>query len=108
MVVCSPSRGLGCPGMVHHVGIGQRGGQWGIGKREGQKWATTFVMARFRDSPRGPPTSWAPPCVPPSYISRSSRVDAAHIPIERGGARVAGFCSLGRAGAVRTKVVVVG
>jgi len=70
-------------------GIGSRGlFSWGRGKREGQKQATTKVVARFRDAPVGPPTSWVPPCVPPSISPQSSQMETAHIPLERGGAGV--------------------
>ena len=34
--------------------------------REGQKRATTKVVARSCDAPAGPPISWVPPLVPPS------------------------------------------
>src|SRR6266567_9409230 len=55
------------PGLPRRVGVGRSGRQWGGGKKEGRKRATTKVMARFRDAPAGPPISWVPPCVSPPY-----------------------------------------
>jgi len=70
-VLVAPFASLGdprrVPGMPRHVGVKRSGRQWGGGKKEGRKRATTKVMARFRDAPAGPPISWVPPCVSPPY-----------------------------------------
>src|SRR6266567_3637093 len=70
-VLVAPFASLGdprrVPGMPRRVGVGRSGRQWGGGKKEGRKRATTKVMARFRDAPAGPPISWVPPCVSPPY-----------------------------------------
>jgi len=54
---------------------------------EGRRRETShnFVVARFRDAPHGPPNSWVPPGIPPSY-NTSRQNKTAHIPLERGGA----------------------
>ena len=43
--------------------------QWalvaGEGRRNGRKWAMSFVVACFRDALLGPPTSWVPPHISP-------------------------------------------
>ena len=45
-----------------NVGVGKRGIKWGWWKtREGRKRAITKVMARFYDTPCGPPTFLGPP-----------------------------------------------
>ena len=70
-VLVAPFASLGdprrVPGIPRCVGVGRSGRQWGGGKKEGRKRATTKVMARFRDAPAGPPISWVPPCVSPPY-----------------------------------------
>ena len=80
------------------------GGQWWKRKRERQERATTKVVACFRDTPGlsspnppfprvlfldaqpGPPTRWLG--VSPTCIPSSSAIQTAHIPLQRGGARV--------------------
>src|SRR6266567_3358521 len=42
-------------------GVGLKGISGSQRRREGRKQATTNVVARFRDGPAGPPTSWVPP-----------------------------------------------
>jgi len=85
----------------HPAAIGRRElfSRW-RGKRKGRKLATTKVVARFRDAPAGPPTSWIPPCIPP-FISPGRARSNRPTSLWRGEARVSvDSRNLERAGAV--------
>ena len=45
-----------------------------------------FIVVRFHDALRGPPTPWVPPRISHSPIPPSSVKKTTHIPLERGGA----------------------
>jgi hypothetical protein len=74
---------------VDAVGVGTARGGLGVGG-EGDERKTGYDVCRspFLRRTRRPPTSWVPFRVSPPHSS-VERVQAAHIPLERGGAAAA-------------------
>ena len=67
-------------------------------RRKKRQTRHDFRRVLSHDAQPGPPTCWVPPLLFLSLIPPSSKVEMAHIPLERGGARVGGWPRLGRAG----------
>jgi len=86
--------------------VRQQWASWGFKAVSGgsrKKLAKTrhdFRPVSLRYAPPGPPTSWVPPVLPASQIPPARGVETAHIPLERGGARVVGWPQSGQAEAM--------
>ena len=100
-----PRRGVPNPSFGwrrrHRLAVVTAVRQWWLMVVVEEKLAKTrqdFHPVSLRDAPPGPPTCWVPPLLFFSPIPPSSEVEMAHIPLERGGARVGGWPRLGRAG----------
>jgi hypothetical protein len=90
-VVALPPRrlGAGSLGPVYVVAVAV-GVEWSaaVEKKRIRRRRATVLWLVFLDARRGPPTAWVPPGFPPSHIHPSSERQPAHIPLERGGARL--------------------